>query len=361
MQIDAKSVLESMNTAILVTNAQLKIIYANTAAEQLLSMSRTRLVTMKLEDIIDKNETALLDNLHQPLSPTFQSFSATSISLSPEPGNTIIADLFIELYNSRRRGLIAELHSLVQHQKLVNEVQRRSLHSAARDLVRNLAHEIKNPLGGIRGAAQLLEISYGNEKGLKDYTKLIIEQTDRLKALVDRLLGPQRPTPLVWSNIHYVLEKVVALVSMQMKESIRFEKDYDPSLPELKLDVDAMQQVFLNIINNACQAIMEAHTVHPYIKISTRASIAPVVKDRRYPTGMVISIANNGPEIPEHIRQNIFYPMVTTKATGNGLGLSIAQNIIERHHGSIECQSSRDITIFRIVLPLPQKNKDNPK
>ena len=162
---------------------------------------------------------------------------------------------------------------------------------------------------------------------------------------------------MVWVNIHYVIEKVLSLSAMQKKASVRFEKDYDPSLPELKLDVDSMQQVLLNIVNNAIEAMADAHTEHPLVRVVTRAESGHIVREHKYPTVVAISITDNGPEIPEELRQRIFYPMVTTKQNGNGLGLSIAQGIIERHGGSLECRSTPAETTFKIVLPIPKPPK----
>lgn len=235
-------------------------------------------------------------------------------------------------------------------------MQQNYQYSAARDLIRSLAHEIKNPLGGIRGAAQLIEMTFGKVEGIKDYTKVIIEQTDRLKVLVNNLLGPQKPNPLVKENIHYLIEKVLSLVSMQDEsKGIEIKRDYDPSLPELNLDVDSIEQVLLNIVNNAVQALKESDTKDPRIEVKTRASIRTIVRDKKYPTAVIISISNNGPEIPEQIKQTVFFPMVTTKTNGNGLGLSIALNIIERHHGTIECLSDAQKTVFKIILPLKSR------
>lgn len=358
MQVDAESILEGLYTAVLVTDPMLRVIYANPGAEQLLSMSRSKIETLKFSDIVDKTEKAFMSNLPVPIKSNFPGFSAANILLSPEPGVSIVVNINVSSYNSRRHGLIIELRSLVHQQRLVDAVQLQTQHMAARDLIRNLAHEIKNPLGGIRGAAQLLEMTYSNQKGLKEYTQVIIEQSDRLKNLVNNLLGPQHPNPLIWANIHFIIEKVLSLQSMQTQsQKVRIEKNYDPSLPELKLDVDAMQQVLINIIKNAEDAMNEAHTPHPCIRIKTRAESGVIIRDRKYPTVVAISISNNGPQIPEEMRQTIFYPMVTTKSSGNGLGLSIAQSIMERHGGSLECLSDETETTFKLILPLPKSGK----
>lgn len=358
MHCDTKTIVESLNTAVLITDNSLKIAFANAAAEQLLGMSRTRLYTLKFNELIDKQESTILNALNDTnLKQSFSGFIASGIMLSPEPGHSVKVSLSISAYPAKRGGLIIELSSLPHQERLIAEQSLRDQHDAARSLIRALAHEIKNPLGGIRGAAQLLEMSYGHLEGFKDYTKVIIEQTDRLKELVDRLLGPQRPNPLTEANIHFVIEKVLSLVKMQPLGDIRIHKDYDPSLPELPLDIDSMQQVLLNIVNNAIQAMQQAQTPYPLIKIQTRAGIHTIINNIRYSPAVIISISNNGPQIPENLRHRIFYPMVTTKNDGNGLGLSIAQSIVERHGGVLQCTSTSQQTCFKIILPLTTAKK----
>lgn len=358
MQCDSKTIIESISTSILVIDSQLKVAYANTAAEQLFSMSRTKLQGIKLLDLIDSNEKSLIESLQNANSPSFQGFTATDITFTPEHQNRFHADVYISPYTGRARGLMVEIHRLDYQQKLNDDLQRRNQHIAARDLIRNLAHEIKNPLGGIRGAAQLLEMTYSKDNDLKEYTKVIIEQSDRLKALVDRLLGPQRPNPRTMANIHYVIEKVLSLESMATKGTCRFEKDYDPSLPELLLDVDAMQQVMINIISNAVQALTEANTVYPSVKIRTRALMGALVNGIKYSMSIEVAIIDNGPGIPPQIKDMLFYPMITSRSEGHGLGLSIAQNIVEHHRGTIECDSEPGCTVFKIILPITNDNNN---
>lgn len=352
MQCDAKTIIESISTAILVTDSQLKVAYVNTAAEQLFSMSRTKILGTKLFDIIDRSEKNLIESLQNYNAATFQGFTATDIAFSFDTHTHFHADMYISPYTGRAKGLVVEIHRLDYQQKLNEDSQRRSRHLAARDLIRNLAHEIKNPLGGIRGAAQLIELTYANNNDLKEFTNVIIEQSDRLKALVDRLLGPQRPNPRTVTNVHYIIEKVLSLESMATQGSIRFEKDYDPSLPDILVDLDAMQQALINIISNAVQALNESKTLYPTIKLKTRALMGVLVNGIKYPTSIEISVIDNGPGIPKHIKDMLFYPMVTSRAEGHGLGLSIAQSIVEHHKGTIDCDSEPGCTVFRIILPI---------
>lgn len=353
------NLLESIATAVLLTDKQFKIVYANTAAEQLCGVSRSKLKYQKLTDLIDSTENSLLQTIADTnFTDSFQGFSAADILFSPSPGKSTKADLTVFNYSSDSfpDGLLVEIHTISHQEKLINQVQQNYQYTAARDLIRSLAHEIKNPLGGIRGAAQLIEMTFGKVAGIKDYTKVIIDQTDRLKILVNNLLGPQKPNPLEKENVHFLIEKVMSLVSMEEEsKNIQFKRDYDPSLPELNLDANSIEQVLLNIINNAIQALNDSATKDPVITIKTRASIRTIVREKKYPTAIIISISNNGPEIPEHIKQTVFFPMVTTKAHGNGLGLSIALNIIERHEGTIECLSDAHKTEFRIILPIKSR------
>lgn len=350
------NLLESLATAVMLTDKQLKIAYANMAAEQLCGISRSRIVYHKLTDFIDKAESNLLDTIKNTnFYDSFTGLSAAGVEMSLFPGKSVKVDIAVFNYATDDfDGLLVELHTISHQEKLINQVQQNYQYNAARDLIRNLAHEIKNPLGGIRGAAQLIDMTYGKKvDGIQDYTKVIIEQTDRLKVLVNNMLGPQKPNPLVMVNIHYLIEKTLNLVKMQAEgKGIEIVRDYDPSLPELKLDVDSVEQVLINIVNNAIQALKDANTENPKITVKTRASIRTIVRDKKYPTAVIITIANNGPEIPEQIKQTVFFPMVTTKVNGNGLGLSIALNIIERHKGTIECVSDAQETAFKIILPL---------
>ena len=349
-------ILENLTTAVLLTDKDFIISYANTAAEQLCGISRSRLIRHSALDIIDPSEESLLQTINETnFHSDFQGFSAAGILLSPIPGKSAKADVTIFHFTQDNfDGLLIEIHTISQQEKLINQIQQNYQYTAARDLIRSLAHEIKNPLGGIRGAAQLLDMMYGNQiKDLKEYTKVIIEQSDRLKVLVNNLLGPQKPNPLSKVNIHYLLEKVLKLTQMQPEvRGIKFIKDYDPSLPELDLDQDSVEQVIINIVNNAIQALGEKVGEDKYVEIKTRASIRTIVRNKKYPTAIIISISNNGPEIPENIKRTIFFPMVTTKANGNGLGLSLALNIIERHQGTIECISDAQKTTFKIILPI---------
>ena len=242
---------------------------------------------------------------------------------------------------------LLELRKIDQQKRISQEQQQHTQQIAARDLVRGLAHEIKNPLGGLRGAAQLLEKALPDES-LKEYTGIIIAQADRLRNLVDRLLGPQRPGRHQVHNVHSVLEQVRRLVEMELPPGIKIERDYDPSIPDFEMEQEQLQQAFLNIVRNAVEAMHGQGT----IKLKTRTVFQITIHGKRYRLAAEIRIIDDGPGIPESIRDTLFYPMVTGKEGGTGLGLSIAQNLIDQHKGRIECVSWPGHTEFCIYLPL---------
>jgi len=221
---------------------------------------------------------------------------------------------------------------------------------AARDLIRGLAHEIKNPLGGLRGAAQLLSRALP-DPALLEYTKVIIEQADRLRNLVDRLLGPQRPSQHITQSIHQVAERVCQLVSMEKPDNVQLIRDYDPSLPELAHDPDQIEQILLNITRNALQALGEEGGS---ITLRTRTAFQITLHGVRYRLAARIDIEDNGPGVPAHLQDTLFYPMVSGREGGTGLGLSIARSLIDQHSGKVEFNSWPGHTEFSVYLPIRQ-------
>ena len=220
-----------------------------------------------------------------------------------------------------------------------------------RTLVRGLAHEIKNPLGGLRGAAQLLERELPNED-LKEFTNIIIGEADRLQKLVDRMLGPNRIPKKESINIHQVMEHVRQLVSVGIHNDIKFITDYDPSIPDVLADRDQLIQAVLNIVGNAVHAIGSKGE----IILSTRAERQCTIGHVHHKLVCRIDIIDNGPGIPDDMMENIFYPMVTSNAKGTGLGLSIAQTLINQHGGVIQCESRPGRTKFSLLLPFEDGN-----
>jgi len=220
--------------------------------------------------------------------------------------------------------------------------------------VRNLAHEIKNPLGGIRGAAQLLAMEL-DSKELTEYTQVIIHEADRLQALVDRLLAPhRRPQVVVDVNIHEICERVRTLIVAEFPRGLQVERDYDTSIPEFRGDREQLIQAVLNIAHNATQALTERITAgDAEMVLRTRIARQATFGKQRFRLALELHIQDNGPGVPEEIRDRIFHPLVSGREGGSGLGLTLAQTFVQQHHGTIECDSVPGRTVFKILIPLP--------
>ena len=219
-------------------------------------------------------------------------------------------------------------------------------------MIRGLAHEIKNPLGGIRGAAQLLAREL-NDPGLNDFTEVIIQEADRLRDLVDRMLGPLKPPEMVDLNIHQVLDRAVQLISAETGGQLKFVRDYDPSIPDIPGDAERLIQAFLNVVRNAMQAVEQVMPLEEGV-ITLRSRITRQFTIGTHRPGQVchISVIDNGPGVPPELAESIFYPMISGRANGSGLGLPLSQSIISQHQGLIECESRPGSTAFHIYLPL---------
>jgi two-component system, NtrC family, nitrogen regulation sensor histidine kinase GlnL len=345
----AAAILEEANTAFVIISAELKLIYANPASEMLLSQSKQRLYQQSLQQLAK----------HYHFNPTYiknifihkNAFtdSETTLLVDGHPLLMALSATYFAFENNDY--VIIEMHCIEQQRKISQFHYQEHQQKAAKDLVRGLAHEIKNPLGGLRGAAQLLESELPDPE-LKEFTQIIIEQADRLSALVNRLLGPQTLGERSYHNLHSVLEKVRKLVSLDLPEHIRLKIDYDPSIPDFEMQPDQLQQAFLNIIQNAVQSLNTQPEKRLEIIIKTRTAHQIMIQGVLQRLTAEIKIIDNGAGIPEHLKDTLFYPMVTGRSDGTGLGLSIAQELIHQHRGRIECNSVPGHTEFLIYLPL---------
>ncbi|OCG18555.1 MULTISPECIES: nitrogen regulation protein NR(II) [unclassified Gilliamella] len=342
---DANLVLDAMITSILLLDTKLNILYANTAAQQLLVQSSKKLLDSYLPDFlgyfsldIDLMLSALAQN---------QGFTDNEVNLVIN-NELHILSLTAQLLGNGR--ILIEMVPLNNHKRLSQEQLQQAQQSAARELVRGLAHEIKNPLGGLRGAAQLLSRELPKNE-LQDYTKIIIEQSDRLRNLVDRLLGPQQRLHQKEQSIHQAIERIYALLCLEKPSNIEILRDYDPSLPDFIHDSEQIEQVILNIVRNALQAIGSNTGV---ITIRTRTAFQVTLHGQRCRLCARIDIEDTGPGVPVHIQDTLFYPMVSGYEGGTGIGLSIAHNIVDQHHGKIEFNSWPGHTEFSVYLPIRQ-------
>lgn len=336
-------------TAVVVLDKNLIIQYVNPATEALLIKNIKKLIDIPFTDVFI---TSSIDSFRlQQVINTSQEFSDSDVTISFSANHKITAEITasaVEFDNEPH--ILIELKQIDQQKQISAEAFQQQQWESARDLIRGLAHEIKNPLGGLRGAAQLLTNELTEEQ--QEYTSMIIEQADRLRNLVDRLLGPNQLPNFEKLNIHVVLEKIRQLVSYDNPKEINIIRDYDPSIPDIAFDEDKLQQAILNIVNNAVQAIDEGSS----ITLKTRVASNQTINGKRIRLTALISITDNGPGIPESIQDTLFYPMVSGRSNGTGLGLSISQTLVHQHKGKLTCVSQPGRTEFTILLPLSQEN-----
>jgi two-component system nitrogen regulation sensor histidine kinase GlnL len=250
--------------------------------------------------------------------------------------------------------VIVEMIEIEQQTRQDREERALDQAQANKELIRNLAHEIKNPLGGIRGAAQLLQMELQSRE-LTEYTQVIVQEADRLQALVDRLLAPHRKPHVVSDvNIHEVCERVRALILAEFPRGLAVQRDYDTSIPEFRGDREQLIQAVLNIAHNAAQALAQRIAEgDACIVLRTRVARQVTIGKTRYRLALELHIEDNGPGVPESIRDRIFYPLVSGREGGSGLGLTLAQTFVQQHQGTIECDSAPGQTNFKILIPLP--------
>ncbi|ASP37169.1 two-component system sensor histidine kinase NtrB [Bacterioplanes sanyensis] len=348
----SQRLLEHLNTGVLLLDSELTVTYMNPAAEALLEMSGKRGLGVHFWELVveaDKDRDALEEAI-----VTGHSYTKREATIMLHNQQQVTLDYSVSPVahpETRLPTLLIELQGRDRLMRISREEQLIAKQETTRSLVRGLAHEIKNPLGGIRGAAQLLERELPSES-LREYTQIIIEEADRLRDLVDRLLGPRQIPKQEDVNVHEVLERVCQLIGVESHNRIRIRRDYDPSIPELLADKDQMIQALLNICRNAMQAMLESHTDTPTLSLRTRTVRQFTIGHNRHRLVVQIDIQDNGPGIPESLQENLFYPMVSGRADGTGLGLSIAQSIINQCNGIIEFDSQPDRTVFSIYLPL---------
>ena len=345
-----KQILENLSTAVVMLDSQMEVEFANPSAEMLLEASIRRLSQLDVSDWFAQTGAEKIELQHSFASG--HPYTRREAKLITQGGKALTVDYCITpLFLSAQKYLLIEIESRDRLMRIEREEDLRAQHASARSLIRGLAHEIKNPLGGIRGAAQLLERELEGPE-LHDYTHVIIEEADRLRNLVDRLLGPRKLPKIEFVNIHAILERVCTVISAESGKWLRIDRDYDPSIPEISGDSEQLIQAALNIVRNGLQAMQAAEIVNPHLLIRTRAQRQVTLGTEKHRLVCCIEIIDNGPGIPEDILSKIFYPMVSGRAEGTGLGLSIAQSIINQHHGLIECETRPGETKFQIFIPL---------
>ena len=343
---------EALPTVVLVlARRSLTVAYANASAETLLGSSRRQLTQLRWHDLFS-NAEALAQTIEAVAGNRVH---ATHLDTALErPGcEPLQVHAIVGFLEAVPDYVLIELFE--NQQKLRSDREERFLDQdlANKQLIRNLAHEIKNPLGGIRGAAQLLEFELGARE-LREYTQVIIKESDRLQTLVDRLLEPHRHPHIVGDvNIHEVCERVRAVILAEFPRGLTVERDYDVSMPNLRGDKEQLIQALLNVVRNAAEALKQRIADgDARIELRTRIARKVTIAKRLCRLAVDLRVSDNGPGIPAEIRERIFYPLVSGREDGSGLGLTLAQNFVRQHEGLIECESRPGRTEFQILLPL---------
>lgn len=347
---ECQRLLDNLTDAVFLFDQQFALRYVNNAGELLLGGSARHFVGSSLDKFLTCDEI----DVEAILSRTIDSGSAFAqrALLIELAGITMTVNFFVTplLDGLRCNSILVEMQQVDRHLRIYHEEQLVAQQTASRLLLRGLAHEVKNPLGGIRGAAQLLDQELAGQ--FSEYTQVIIDESDRLQSLLDRMLGPNKLPIKRVVNIHKVLERVRQVVISDVSGKVRVVRDYDPSIPDLVADQDQIIQAVLNVVKNAAEAVGERGTITLKTRIHRQVTIA----NQRNRLAVRVDVVDDGPGVSTDLVSKIFYPLVTDRADGTGLGLSIAQSLINEHNGVIECSSEPGNTVFSIYLPLRNGN-----
>ena len=347
------AISDTLSTAIVVLDKSLLIMHMNAAAENLFGQSRERILRKSYSSLFGDEQ--IKEHLQFVLDKE-EPQALRGCRLSGQHHESVAVDCVANplLKAGKLTGVVLELYRIDHQLRIAREEQLQSQQEATQMLVRGLAHEIKNPLGGLRGAAQLLDSELDSDE-LKEYTHIIISEADRLKGLVDRMLGSRQPAKNEAVNIHEVLERVRKLVKADIPEGVSLRFDYDPSIPELQADQDHLIQIVFNIVGNALKAVGESGNILFKTRILRNYSI----NQKQHRLALRLEIIDDGKGVPKDIKDKLFYPMISGSAQGTGLGLSIAQSLANRHHGVIEFESKPGETRFALLLPILTEETKN--
>ncbi|MEO0574639.1 MAG: nitrogen regulation protein NR(II) [Pseudomonadota bacterium] len=348
---------EHLATSVVLVDEQFCVLELNPAAENLLYVSRDTIRGKLLSGCFDSPDV-ITDLLERCLRGQ-QTYARELLLRSDKDGlNKLYIDCRVAPYSgATSNALLVEFNDITSRLRISRDNELKSQHGVGRLITRQLAHEIKNPLGGLRGAAQLLQRQIG-DTSLHEYTDIIVGEVDRLASLVDALLGPGGASKKTAVNIHDVIEHVVRITAADVGHSIAWQRDYDPSLPTLELDRDQMIQAILNIVRNAVSAAKTGKSTGNIV-LRTRAITNETIGDTRHRVIASIEIQDDGPGIAPDLKDSVFYPLVTGRADGSGIGLPLSQELINRHDGLIEFTSEPGRTVFQIRLPLDDGLQDN--
>ena len=356
LPFDSSELLDQLSTGVLVLDSELRVLYANAGTQELLGFGNNQVRGRSLSSLF-ANETALQQLLCRALERR-ETCSGHELSLLPVaalhgPRAAVVVDAIVTPTDNLRSGgrLLLELVDARLRLQLTRESELAARVDGNRQMARQLAHEIRNPLGGLRGAAQLLERELQSPQ-LREYTTVIISEADRLRTLVDTMLGPTRPPQKELLNVHEVCEHVFKLLRGEAPAGVSIERDYDPSVPDARFAHSEIIQALLNVARNALQAVVQAGSNSGRVTLRTRVLTNHAINGVRSRLVCCLQIEDTGPGVPEELRKTLFLPLVTGKSEGTGLGLTIAQDMMARHHGIVEFDSAPGRTVFSLLLPL---------
>jgi two-component system, NtrC family, nitrogen regulation sensor histidine kinase GlnL len=350
IRIEGTELLDGLVTSVFLLDRSLKVGYLNSAAQTLLGLGPNQALGRSIGELMRGAETLL--PLFERARHGGEGVVQRELAWPSAGGVDRILDCAVtQITLGAENLLLLEIEDITQHRRLTRENALLAQLGGSRLMVRQLAHEIKNPLGGLRGAAQLLEREL-LDPALREYTRVIISEADRLTNLLDSMLGPGRPPSKQLINVHELLERVYHLLRSEAPEGVIVDRDYDPSLPPLTVDPNHIIQAMLNLGRNAIQALSGGQVHAPRLILRTRAANNVSLGAQRQKLVASIQFEDNGPGVLSEIRDTIFYPLVSGRASGTGLGLGIAQDLVSRHGGLIEFDSAPGRTIFVISLPM---------
>ena len=342
--------MESLVTAVIVCDKDLIITYINPSTETLFEVSAKQAINNNIS-IFFEDTNNFFKKIIQKVDQQKNSYKEHEYFLQTHQKKTICVSFTVNALIDSSDEFIIEFIQMDQQLKIAREERMFIQQQANTELLRNLAHEVRNPLGGLRGAAQLLEQEL-NEDSLKEYTQIIINEADRLQNLMNKMLTPHQMPVYKKTNIHEILERVRSLILSEFSTDITFIRDYDVSLPEFIMDREKLIQAILNIARNGAQAMKLNNQDDMKLSFITRSERQIVFRKKKHATAIRIDIVDNGPGIKNELIDKIFFPLVTGNENGSGLGLSLAQNLISLHQGMIDCHSVPGNTVFSIILPI---------
>ncbi len=341
--MNAYEILDNISTSVIITNKFTEIIYLNTAAEDLFRNSKSALKNMKINDLFANKKNIIINQIYDAIALN-QSSISRDIEMSLKTKNKHYIDCNVQaIFINNEKHALLEIRTIKRIKNILKNANFTSHNNTTQMITRSIAHEIKNPLGGIKGAAQLLKNEINED--YKDYTNIIINEVNRLTSYIDKMLGPKKEPNFKEENIHKLIDNVLVILGTKNNNFIR---NYDPSIPLIRIDRDMLTQTLINIIKNAQEAILE----NGQIEIKTRIDRNFTINSIKHKLVAVISIIDDGVGIDEDIKNKLFLPLITNKQNGSGLGLSISQRLVSINRGIVFFDENNNKTIFKIILPI---------